>query len=114
MKKFLLSITILLSSLPQLIACGYSPYGEDVRYSLFNPDYFNYKAYSHFNYDGNAIEYRPNSEFDANIIDWHNYTNQKVSLKSIDVFMQTLNFSDIHADSNNEFIAFLYKKSIIT
>ena len=51
MKK-LVAFTILLLS-NSIFGCGYSPYGEDVRYCLFKPNYFNFGEFYSFNYHSN-------------------------------------------------------------
>ncbi|MEI6815831.1 MAG: hypothetical protein WCL14_04410 [Bacteroidota bacterium] len=51
MKRLLLFILISASSIGQtLVACGYYPYGEDVRFRLLNPYNFYYDDYSPFYY----------------------------------------------------------------
>jgi len=57
MKSFLIFILISLSSLlNRAFGCGpYYPYGEDVRFSIFNPAYFNYPEFASFNYSANLF-----------------------------------------------------------
>ncbi|MBX9807636.1 MAG: hypothetical protein K2X95_07530 [Flavobacteriaceae bacterium] len=115
MKKFLVFTVLLVSSFKSL-ACGYSPYGEDVRYSLFKPEYFSYYHYKAFyynanlwgfDYDQNPNNYRMN--IDANILDWYNFTKKKVSIEAIEDFNNNLKLTDIHPKSTNEFIYYLYQ-----
>ena len=111
MQKFLIFTILLLSSFSKTLACGYSPYGEDVRYCLFHPSLFHYSIYNPFNYNASSwgFEYNPNSEFiESNILDWHNYTNKKVSIYAIQEFNNILKASDIQSNSNNEFIKYLF------
>lgn len=113
MKKFLISTVLLLSSFyNNLIACGYSPYGEDVRYSLYNPALFNFGSYHVFNYNSDmwSYDYYPNTNFESNVFDWYNYTNKKVSLENINFFLNNSSLSDLHSENKNEFIQYLYKK----
>ncbi|WP_281336342.1 hypothetical protein [Flavobacterium eburneipallidum] len=116
MKQFLVFIVLLASSFCKSLACGYSPYGEDIRYCLFQPEYFNYSHYKAFyynanlfgfDYDENPNDYRANVE--ANILDWHNYTNKMVSVEAIEDFNNNLKLTDIHAKSTNDFIQYLYQ-----
>lgn len=118
MKKFLVFTVLLLSSFYKSFACGYSPFGEDVRYCIFRPSYFNYSQYKSFNYnadlwgfdyDKNPVDYK--LHIDSNIIDWYNYTNKKVSVEAIETFNFNLSYSDIHSKSNNDFIKYLYQNN---
>ena len=115
MKKFLVFTVLLVSSFKSL-ACGYSPYGEDVRYSLFKPEYFSYSHYKAFYYNANLwgfdYDQNPNNykmNIDANILDWYNFTNKKVSIEAIEDFNNNLTLTDIHPKSTNEFIHYLYQ-----
>lgn len=114
MKKFLVFTALLVSSFSRILACGYSPYGEDVRYSICKPDYFKYAAYKAFYYNadlwGFDYDRNPNSYKlkDANILDWYNFTNRKVSIEDIEDFNFNLTYTDIHSKSENEFIKYLY------
>jgi hypothetical protein len=116
MKKFLVFTVLFLSSFLKVSACGYSPYGEDVRYCLFNPNYFNYNQYYGFyynnfiwGYDLMKDDFQDKISYEANILDWYNYTNKKVAINEIIFFNNNLKMTDIQSDSNNEFLNFLYK-----
>ncbi len=115
MKKFLVFTVLLASSFCKILACGYSPYGEDVRYSLFKPEYFRYSHYKAFYYNANLwgfdYDQNPNNyktNVDANILDWYNFTNKKVSIDAIEDFNYNLKLTDIHPKSDNTFIQYLY------
>lgn len=121
MKKFLVFTVLLLSSFYKSFGCGYSPYGEDVRYCIFKPDYFNYSQYRSFNYNAdlwgfdfsrNPNDYKLN--VDSNITDWYIYTNKKVSLDAIEDFNFNLSYTDIHSKSDNDFIKYLYQNNKTT
>jgi hypothetical protein len=116
MKQFLVFTVLLVSSFCKSLACGYSPCGEDIRYSLLKPEYFSYSHYKSFyynadlwgfDYDRNPNDCKVNVE--ANILDWYNFTNKKVSVESIEDFNYNLTLTDIHPKSNNDFIQYLYK-----
>lgn len=114
MKKFLVFTVLFLSSILKVSACGYSPYGEDVRYCLFNPKYFNYNQYYGFyynnfiwGYDSMKDDFQDKISYEANILDWYNYTNKKVAINEIIFFNNNLKMTDIQSDSNNEFLNFL-------
>jgi hypothetical protein len=115
MKKLLVFTILFLSSF-KVTACGYSPYGEDVRYCLFNPKYFNYNQYYGFYYNNFAWGYDVGQDdlqakipFESNIIDWYNFTGKKVNIDEIIYFNNELKLTDIHSGSENEFLKFLYK-----
>ncbi|MCV2487250.1 hypothetical protein OD917_20115 [Flavobacterium sp. SH_e] len=116
MKKFLVFTVLLVSSFCTINACGYSPYGEDIRYSILKPEYFSFSAYRAFYYNAdlwgfNYDEYDSNKTPDANILDWYNYANKKVSIEAIEDFNFNLSFTDINPESNNELIQYLYKQN---
>lgn len=114
MRNYLLFTILLLSS--KAFACGYSPFGEDVRYCLFHPTYFSFENYRMFNYNANLFGFdfdeddaaSLNTGFKANEMDWCNYVNQRVSLKSIRLFMHTAVFTDVHQGSDFDFLNYLY------
>lgn len=115
MNKLLVFTTLFLSSL-KVSACGYSPYGEDVRYCLFSPKYFNYGEYKSFYYNNYLWGYnlmgdndREGIRFDANILDWYQYTHKNVPIDEIVLFNDNLKRTDIHAYSPNKFLKYLFK-----
>ena len=118
MKQFLVFTVLLATSFCKSLACGYSPYGEDIRYCLFKPEYFNYAQYKAFyynanlfgfDYDENPNDYKNNVE--ANILDWYNFTNKKLSIEAIEDFNYHLTLTDIHPKSTNDFIQYLYQNN---
>lgn len=119
MKKFLVFTVLLLSNFSTSFACGYSPYGEDIRYSILKPEYFNYYNYKAFYYnasiwgfDFDYVNYNRNSNLnspEANILDWYNYTSKKVTINEIEYFNYTMKVTDIHENSTNAFIKYLYQ-----
>jgi hypothetical protein len=116
MKKFLVFTALLVSSFLKSFACGYSPYGEDIRYSILKREYFKFPGFEPFYYNANILGYNydkenANKTIDANIIDWYNYTNKKVSINEIEDFNFNLSFTDINPKSDNEFIRYLYENN---
>lgn len=116
MKKFLVFTLLLASSFCENWACGYTPFGEDIRYSLFKPDYFSYSHYKAFyynanlwgfDYDRNPNNYSTNTE--PNILDWYAFTRKNVSIKAIEEFNYNLTLTDINPKNGNEFIKYLYQ-----
>ena len=85
MKKFLIFTIILLSSFSKIFSCGFDPYGEDLRYSLFLPEYFEYKDFTAFNYNTNSFgfDYEYKNQYESNVYDWYNYVNKKEYPKKI-------------------------------
>jgi len=59
MKNCLVFILILVSK--SLFACGFYPYGEELRFSFFDPEIAGYRSYSEFYYSANSFE--PNSVY---------------------------------------------------
>lgn len=113
MKKLLVFILLLLNSFSnKVMACGYEPYGEDVRYSLYKPMLFNFGNYNVFNYNSNlwSYDYYPNTTFESNVYDWYKYTNKKVAIESINYFLNFSTITDLYSESDNDFIQYLYKK----
>lgn len=115
MKKFLVFTALFLSSF-KIFACGYMPYGEDIRYCLFHPKYFNFNEYYGFyynnfswGYDSMNDRYDDKITFEANILDWYNYTNNKVAIDEIVYFNNELKLTDIDESSSNGFLKFLFK-----
>ena len=116
MKNYLIFTLLFLSNCLTITACGYSPYGEDVRYSLFSPYYFNYQQYASFYYNNHTWGFDSMREdftdkilFESNVMDWYNYTGKKVALDEIAYFNNKMELVDIHPNSTNGFLAFLYK-----
>ncbi|MDR6761687.1 hypothetical protein J2Y38_001896 [Flavobacterium sp. 2755] len=112
MKHFLVFILILASN--AIFACGFYPYGEDVRFSFFNPENFNYYWYSGFDYSSDS--FCPNQKFadgiikmDANEKLWRQYCRNKVSLESIKEVLLDFTLEDITDKSTNEMLRYLYK-----
>lgn len=111
MKKFLVFTIVLLNSCFSSFACGYSPYGEDIRYSLFLPEYFNYSEFNAFHYNSQlfGFNYESSNTFESNVYDWHNFTQNKVSLEAINECLNEFSLTDIHENSSNAFLKYLYQ-----
>ncbi|MBK9994582.1 MAG: hypothetical protein IPP01_11475 [Saprospiraceae bacterium] len=110
MKNLLLFILILLNKL--LCACGYYPYGEATRISLFNPEVFGYSTYSNFYYSADLFTPNEGSspkEFvEQNTKFWFEYCNKKVDIPSIDIAIYKLREAEIDTYSENQMIKYLY------
>lgn len=110
MKKFLLFILVFLTSKLTLFSCGFSPYGEEVRFSFFLPDYFSYQDFNAFHYNANipGTDLKPVVAYEANVYDWYAYVHKQVSLDEIQACLQSLTITDIHPHSTNAFLHYLY------
>lgn len=112
MKNFLLFILILANNI--FYACGYYPYGEDTRISLFNPTLFNFDTYSDFYYSANLFlpnEHTTTKEFVLpNSKLWYNYCRGKVDISSIDIAIYQLTGDNIDEHSQNDMIQYLYRQ----
>jgi hypothetical protein len=113
MKKFLVFITVLLSS-NYVFSCGYSPYGEDVRYSLFLPEYFNYADFKAFWYNSElfGFDYEYQSQYESNVEDWFCFAKKQVPIDDINECLNTYKLTDISAYSSNKFLQYLYKNKL--
>jgi hypothetical protein len=96
MKKFLVFITVLLSS-NYVFSCGYSPYGEDVRYSLFLPEYFNYADFKAFWYNSElfGFDYEYQNQYESNVEDWYSFAKKQVPIDDINECLNTYKLTDI-------------------
>lgn len=114
MKKYLVFTTLLLSSFSNVFSCGYSPYGEDIRYSLFLPEYFNYTDFRAFNYNTQlfGFDYEYESQYESNVDDWYNFVQKKVPVEDINECLNSLKMTDITSNSQNKFLQYLYQNKL--
>ena len=112
MKNFLLFILIFASKFSY--ACGYYPYGEDTRISLFNPAIFGYRTYSNFYYSADLFssngDYTPKEFVLPNTKLWFDYCRGNVDIPSIDIAVYQLRETDIDEHSQNDMIQYLYRQ----
>lgn len=114
MKRFQVFILLLLSSLsPGLYACGYYPYGEDVRFCFFTPYSFGFDdGYRRFNYTSDWYDYAWNEddldENAANVNLWREYCKNKVSAKAILEAVYKLKAAEVNRTSGNAMFRYLY------
>lgn len=91
MKNWKHFIIVFFSSIVNSWACGFSPYGEDIRFSLFLPTYINVEGYESFCYHSNLISFEdPKNIYAENVLDWHRFTNEKVAIQHIDSFLKKM------------------------
>ncbi|HEX8562204.1 MAG TPA: hypothetical protein VF676_04410 [Flavobacterium sp.] len=111
MKTFPIFFLLLASSLCcKSYACGFYPYGEEIRYCFFRPDNFGYNTFSEFNYSSALFDptdvYRagdivPNDKL------WFEYCRGKVSFDEIKEAVYSLPAEQINVRSQNEMIRYL-------
>lgn len=113
MNKFLIFIIACIINIHKLLACGFMPLGEEIRYSLFLPEYYSYSDLSAFNYNANIFGYyfEYNIPYEANVYDWYQYSHREVALSEIKSCLNELSFNDINQNTLNAFTKFLYKKN---
>ncbi|MBD3906689.1 hypothetical protein NAL32_18625 [Chryseobacterium sp. Ch-15] len=113
MKKLAIFTAILLSSI--FSACGFYPYGEDIRFYFLNPNNFSYQAYSPFYYS--SLSFEQDSDLIILTQDneklWRKYCNNKVLLRDISTVLKDFSYSDIQENSPNLFLRYLYSKKDI-
>lgn len=113
--KILILFILSFSLSSPLLACGMTTSGEFTRYSFLKPDLFQLQSFHSFYYSVDQYnttyysEENPQVMLESNIYDWWHYTHKKVSLNSIQSFMQSGTFSSIHPKTDDSFIQYLYQ-----
>ncbi|MCD1116628.1 hypothetical protein [Chryseobacterium turcicum] len=113
MKKLVIFTAILISS--AFSACGFYPYGENIRFCFLNPHNFSYQTYSPFYYSALSFQQSYDGVFSNQDNEklWRKYCENKVSVADISSVLEGLSFSDIHQNSTNPFLRYLYSKKDI-
>ena len=90
MKNWLLFILIFTSSVLNVSACGYYPYGEEVRFNLLTPQFLGLRGMDQFYYSSNLFSenvvetsQKMRVESDENIDLWFHYFNEKIDKETI-------------------------------
>ena len=127
MKRLTVFILLLLSNFPlNLNACGFYPWGEEVRFCFLKPRHFGYdEGYSYFNYTSDWYDYNrrrnlPDGDYDfsfdagtnytdPNLTLWQQYCDGKVSKEAIEEAVYKLPANAINRDSGNAMVRYLYK-----
>src|SRR3954464_11057964 len=114
MKRLLLFILILLSNSGIAFSCGYYPYGEEVRFSMYKLNFSDFKEFEIFQYSSNYFmpddyEEGPYGKFDENIILWAKKYKDAISLESIGEAVYELEKKDFLPSSSNSFVQLLLK-----
>ena len=90
MKNWLLFILIFTSSVLNVSACGYYPYGEEVRFNLLTPQFLGLRGMDQFYYSSNLFSenvvetsQKMRVESDENIDLLFHYFNEKIDKETI-------------------------------
>ncbi|MDV6170383.1 hypothetical protein R1T16_18250 [Flavobacterium sp. DG1-102-2] len=124
--KHLLVFTVLLANsfLFKLNACGFYPWGEEVRFCYLKPKSFNFDdGYNYFNYTSNWYDYENYSNDDhsdgdyagvnyykPNVSLWQEYCNGKVSYDEVVQAIYKIELKDVNEHSKNGMLRYLYVK----
>lgn len=114
MKRLIIFILLLVNSFfTKSFACYFYPYGEDIRFSVFNPYNLDYSRFAKYNYTYSKYYYE-NYIYDPETITendllWFNHCRKKIDIKEIKKAVFENDVTDIHTKSKNKFIQYLYK-----
>jgi len=112
MKKFHVFILIFAGSFTlQMSACGFYPYGENLRFCFFKPEYFGFGSYAEFNYSSQLFAPAEASGFsyvNQNEQLWFEYCKRQVPVSEISLVLNSIPKSNITAKSANKMIAYLF------
>lgn len=115
MKRLIACIVLSVISLPfKGLACYFYPYGEEIRFSIFNPDNFNYNGFRTYNYTSTYFyeeDYTTNlNNVTENDLMWYNHCRKRVPITEIKKAVFEIDLSEFTPSSNNQFIQYLYKQ----
>jgi hypothetical protein len=116
MKLWLNFILLLVISFTQKgHACYFYPYGEDIRFSIFNPENLNYSGFRMYNYTSSYF-YNTDDGYSTNIniitdndLSWYNHCKKSVSISEIKKAVFEIPLSEFNIKSKNLFIRYLYQ-----
>lgn len=115
MKNSIRILLVLLISTSNSIACSWYPFGEDVRFSLMNPEIFDDGGMSPYYYTSKNYGYGFTStpKNDPNIELWKSYCNGKVDAKSIYEAIYELEEYELRSRrSRNRMVSYLMNSDI--
>ena len=113
MKNSIRILLVFLISTSTSFACGWYPFGEDVRFSLINPALFDDGGMSPYYYtsENYGYSFQATPENDPNIALWMKYCDYKVDAKSIYEAIYELDEKSINVGkSDNKMISYLMEK----
>ena len=111
MKKLQVFLIVLLSSSITANACGFFPFGEELRYCFFKPELYDFTGYSAFDYSSDGFREKSPYQIDevtANDNFWFTYCKGKVDLTSVKQAVYKIKQGDICKESKNEMIKYLF------
>ena len=115
MKRLLVyTILLVISCTSKGFCCYFYPYGEDIRYSVFNPDNFNFDGYRIYNYTSSYF-YDENYTTNINTVTendlmWYNHCKKSVAIDEIKKAIFEIDISEVSPKSKNKFIQYLYNQ----
>ena len=118
MKSILFILLFISSSALTVRACYYYPYGDDIRFTLFNPKAVNVNGYAtfHYSYTSFSPENTPTDFTSANesqllnVLEWQKMLGTNVDPQSIFDVLYSTKSIEIKAHSSNPFIRYLFSK----
>jgi hypothetical protein len=115
MKRLIVFILLLVINIPlKGFACYFYPYGEDIRFSIFNPDNFKYDGFRIYNYTSTYFyeeNYTTNLDnVTENDLLWFNHCHKKIPITEIKKAIFEIDISEVSANSKNSFIQYLFKQ----
>ncbi|WP_159038375.1 hypothetical protein [Brumimicrobium mesophilum] len=105
--KYWIASFLFLTSFSISFACGpWYPYGEETRFSLLYPGWFDNGGLSEFYYSADYIAevYEFSAENDKNVLDWCETTDNNVSKESVFHVLYGMSIKEIHEAKNEPFI----------
>jgi len=115
MKPWRVFILILASSFPQIVlACGFYPYGESVRFCFFRPQNFDFRGYSEFVYSADSFYANPQGIYKPNEITpneklWLHYCKGQVPIDAINRLVYDMPSEQMTPKSSNAMLQYLFK-----
>jgi hypothetical protein len=111
--KYWIAFLLFLSSFSSVLACGpWYPYGEDTRFTLLYPGWFDNGSLSEFYYSADRIAepYIRSAENDKNTLDWWNLVNQSIDKEIVFHTIYGLSTKEVIEQKNQPMIEALRKK----
>jgi len=116
--KLWLNFTLLLviSFTQKGYACYFYPYGEDIRFSVFNPENLNYNGFRMYNYSSSYYYYDMEEGYSTNLntitendVSWYNHCKKSIAINEIKKAVFEIPLSEFNIKSKNLFIRYLYQ-----
>lgn len=112
MKNSIRTLLVYLISTTTSLACGWYPFGEDTRFSLVNPSYFDDGGMSpyYYNFLSFGESYQSTESNDPNVALWNEHCGGNLDPKSIYEAVYELNKEELESGrSNNAMVKYLQK-----